>query len=159
VPALSRALSVKAWATAATVAEVFGLVGDWFGPPGFRGRGGGARSGSELSHLIPQKRFVSGIDLSEKPDRVWFIPELALEDWSQVALLTSVQIVFPIRKQNADGFDHGIGPYRLKTSLRNAFLTAPAVVFGYVVTRNAQCDSVSARPESPDALQVSLRSD
>lgn len=50
----SRARSTKACAAAATVADVFGFVGEVLGVPvpGFRGRGGGARSGSELSHLF-----------------------------------------------------------------------------------------------------------
>lgn len=48
--ALSRALAVNASAAAATVAEVFGFVVG-LAEPGFNGNGGGARSGSELSHL------------------------------------------------------------------------------------------------------------
>ena len=48
--ALSRALAVKASAAAVMVAEVLGFVAG-LKDPGFRGRGGGARSGSELSHL------------------------------------------------------------------------------------------------------------
>lgn len=48
--ALSRAFSTMALAAAAIPADVLALVGD---EPvdGFRGNGGGARSGSELSHL------------------------------------------------------------------------------------------------------------
>ena len=61
-PALSRAFSDSAAAAAAMVADVdcgLARVGDP-GPPGFIGKGGGARSGSELSHLA-NRRFVSGI--------------------------------------------------------------------------------------------------
>ena len=47
---LSRVLATKASATAATFADVFGLV-TGLEVPGLRGKGGGARSGSELSHL------------------------------------------------------------------------------------------------------------
>lgn len=47
---LSRALAVKASAAAAIDAEVLGLAAG-LAEPGFNGRGGGARSGSELSHL------------------------------------------------------------------------------------------------------------
>lgn len=48
--ALSRALSASCFAAAAMLADVFGrLVG--LEVPGFNGSGGGARSGSELSHL------------------------------------------------------------------------------------------------------------
>ena len=50
VYALSRALAARASAAAATFLEVFGLVVGLV--PGFRGNGGGARSGSELSHLF-----------------------------------------------------------------------------------------------------------
>ena len=49
-PALSRAFSVNAAAAAATVAEVLGRVAG-LDEEGLRGSGGGARSGSELSHL------------------------------------------------------------------------------------------------------------
>lgn len=47
---LSRAFSSRAFAACMMAAEVFGRV-DIFGEPGFNGSGGGARSGSELSHL------------------------------------------------------------------------------------------------------------
>ena len=57
---LSRAFSSKAFAAAAMWAEVFGRVVR-FGDPGFSGRGGGARSGSELSHLRNQGLRVSGM--------------------------------------------------------------------------------------------------
>lgn len=49
-PAFSLAFSVSAAAAAATVADVFGRVVTT-GEPGFNGSGGGARSGSALSHL------------------------------------------------------------------------------------------------------------
>ena len=49
-PVFSRALSVRAAAAAATTADVFGPV-VIRGDEGFSGRGGGARSGSEESHL------------------------------------------------------------------------------------------------------------
>ena len=52
---LSRALSSSALAACMMAADVFGRVVR-FGEPGFSGSGGGARSGSELSHL---KRRVS----------------------------------------------------------------------------------------------------
>lgn len=47
---LSRALSSKALAACMMAADVFGRVVR-FGEPGFNGSGGGARSGSALSHL------------------------------------------------------------------------------------------------------------
>lgn len=47
---LSRAFAASASAAAATVFDVFGFV-TGLEEPGFNGRGGGARSGSELSHL------------------------------------------------------------------------------------------------------------
>lgn len=47
---LSRAFSSSALAALAMAAEVFGRVVR-LGEPGFNGSGGGARSGSELSHL------------------------------------------------------------------------------------------------------------
>jgi len=48
--ALSREDSIIFFAAAAIVADVFALVVGEFGP-GFNGNGGGARSGSALSHL------------------------------------------------------------------------------------------------------------
>ena len=47
---LSLAFAVSASAAAAIVADVFGLDAG-LDDPGFSGSGGGARSGSELSHL------------------------------------------------------------------------------------------------------------
>jgi hypothetical protein len=47
---LSRAFSSSAFAACMMSADVFGRVVR-FGEPGFKGSGGGARSGSELSHL------------------------------------------------------------------------------------------------------------
>lgn len=64
-PALSRAFSVSAAAAAATVADVFGLVVA-LGEDGFNGNGGGARSGSELSHLNIQDDMIS-----ESTQRNW----------------------------------------------------------------------------------------
>ena len=58
VYALSRARAVRASAAAATVAEVLGFVAG-LDEPGFKGNGGGARSGSELSHLKFQKNDFS----------------------------------------------------------------------------------------------------
>jgi hypothetical protein len=51
LPRLSLALSAKACAAAAIVEDVFGRVVLTLGEPGFSGSGGGARSGSEESHL------------------------------------------------------------------------------------------------------------
>lgn len=48
--ALSLAFAVNASAAAAMALEVFGFAAG-LEDPGFSGRGGGARSGSELSHL------------------------------------------------------------------------------------------------------------
>jgi hypothetical protein len=48
--ALSRAFSSSALAACMMSADVLGRVVR-FGEPGFKGSGGGARSGSELSHL------------------------------------------------------------------------------------------------------------
>lgn len=56
--ALSRALWTKASAAAAMVPDVFGFVAG-LDDPGFSGRGGGARSGSELSHLRLPKYEIS----------------------------------------------------------------------------------------------------
>jgi len=56
---LSRAFAAKASAAAATLAEVFGFVTGLDEDAGFRGRGGGARSGSELSHLMFPINLVS----------------------------------------------------------------------------------------------------
>jgi hypothetical protein len=61
-PALSRALSCSACAAAAMVADVFGRVVGCGEPAGFNGNGGGARSGSALSHLRRRRRDVSGIE-------------------------------------------------------------------------------------------------
>ena len=58
---LSRALAANASAAAATFAEVFGLV-TGLDVLGLSGNGGGARSGSELSHLCFEKRSVSFIE-------------------------------------------------------------------------------------------------
>ena len=60
VYALSRALAVKASAAAATVADVLGFDAG-LDEPGFNGSGGGARSGSELSHLGFPRRYFSFI--------------------------------------------------------------------------------------------------
>jgi hypothetical protein len=60
---LSRAFSSSALAAFAMAADVFGRVVR-LGEPGFRGRGGGARSGSELSHLRDQILVVSGMFFS-----------------------------------------------------------------------------------------------
>ena len=49
--ALSRALADKASAAAAMFLEAFGFAAG-LDEPGLRGSGGGARSGSELSHLL-----------------------------------------------------------------------------------------------------------
>lgn len=61
--ALSRALEVNASAAAAILADVFDLVAG-LDDPGFSGSGGGARSGSELSHLRIPKCDISPIDSS-----------------------------------------------------------------------------------------------
>jgi len=60
---LSRALAARASAAAATVAEVLGFV-TGLEVPGFNGKGGGARSGSELSHLHFQSIDLSFIELN-----------------------------------------------------------------------------------------------
>lgn len=49
--AFSRALSVRAACADCMALDVFGRDAT-FGDDGFNGRGGGARSGSELSHLM-----------------------------------------------------------------------------------------------------------
>lgn len=58
---LSRARSTSARAAAATPSEAFALTGETLPPsrPGFNGSGGGARSGSELSHLRFDKILIS----------------------------------------------------------------------------------------------------
>lgn len=48
---LSRAFSVRAACADCIALDVFGLDAATLGEAGFIGRGGGARSGSELSHL------------------------------------------------------------------------------------------------------------
>lgn len=63
VYALSRARAVRASAAAATVAEVLGFVAG-LDEPGFKGNGGGARSGSELSHLQFAKNGFSSSNLT-----------------------------------------------------------------------------------------------
>ncbi len=62
--ALSRALWTKASAAAAIVPEVFDFVAG-LDDPGLSGNGGGARSGSELSHLRLPKYGISLIELYE----------------------------------------------------------------------------------------------
>lgn len=57
---LSRAFSSSAFAAFAIAADVFGRI-ERLGEPGFSGRGGGARSGSELSHLRERNLGVSGM--------------------------------------------------------------------------------------------------
>ena len=64
---LSRAFAAKASAAAATVADVLGFVSGLPAVAGLRGRGGGARSGSELSHLIVERNEVSFIVLKIFP--------------------------------------------------------------------------------------------
>jgi hypothetical protein len=54
---LSRAFSSSALAACMMSADVFGRVVR-FGEPGFKGSGGGARSGSELSHLSRRVSFM-----------------------------------------------------------------------------------------------------
>lgn len=54
---LSRAFSSSAFAACMIAADAPGRVVR-FGEPGFNGRGGGARSGSELSHLKPCQSHV-----------------------------------------------------------------------------------------------------
>lgn len=67
---LSRAFSSNALAACAIAAEVPRRVVRT-GDPGFSGRGGGARSGSELSHLVRRKRvsdgMASGVGAVERP--------------------------------------------------------------------------------------------
>jgi hypothetical protein len=59
---LSRAFSSRALAAFTIAAEVFGRVVR-LGEPGLRGSGGGARSGSELSHLRGKSLDVSGLTI------------------------------------------------------------------------------------------------
>ena len=56
--ALSLAFAVNASAAAAIFLEVFGFAAG-LEEPGFSGNGGGARSGSELSHLNVANAVVS----------------------------------------------------------------------------------------------------
>lgn len=56
-------MAVRASAAAVMVADVLGFVAG-LAEPGFRGKGGGARSGSELSHLCFPKNDVSFIELT-----------------------------------------------------------------------------------------------
>ena len=57
--AFSRALAVISAAASSIRAEVLGLVAGLEVEPGFSGSGGGARSGSLLSHLQSGKESVS----------------------------------------------------------------------------------------------------
>jgi hypothetical protein len=59
---LSRAFSSSALAACMISADVFGRVVR-FGEPGFNGSGGGARSGSELSHLNRRVSRMSDVCL------------------------------------------------------------------------------------------------
>jgi hypothetical protein len=59
--ALSRAFSWNSFAASAMAADVPARVVTGDDGFGFKGSGGGARSGSELSHLSARKRVVSGI--------------------------------------------------------------------------------------------------
>lgn len=59
---LSRAFSSSALAACMMSADVFGRVVR-FGEPGFNGSGGGARSGSELSHLNRRVNSMSDVCL------------------------------------------------------------------------------------------------
>ena len=54
--AFSRALAVMSAAASSIRADVFGLVVGLDDEPGFRGKGGGALSGSLLSHLHKLKQ-------------------------------------------------------------------------------------------------------
>lgn len=58
---LSRAFSARSLAVSAICADVPARVVIGDDAVGFRGSGGGARSGSELSHLNLRNRGVSGI--------------------------------------------------------------------------------------------------
>jgi hypothetical protein len=59
---LSRAFSSSAFAARMMAADVLGRVVS-VGEPGFSGRGGGARSGSALSHLRRRvSRMLVGVD-------------------------------------------------------------------------------------------------
>lgn len=71
---LSRALEVSASAAAAIDADVLGLAAG-LAEPGFNGRGGGARSGSELSHLHFPSTHVS---LIEQTGNAWIAWKNAL---------------------------------------------------------------------------------
>lgn len=57
--ALSRAFSTICLTAAAIPADVFALTVGLPFVPGLRGRGGGARSGSELSHLLRKSVCVN----------------------------------------------------------------------------------------------------
>lgn len=71
VYALSRAFAVNASAAAAILLEAFGFAAG-LEDPGFSGSGGGARSGSELSHLNVAIAVVSlFIDRESKVLRTW----------------------------------------------------------------------------------------
>lgn len=60
-------MAVRASAAAVIVADVLGFVAG-LEEPGFRGKGGGARSGSELSHLYFPNKDVSFIELTVRKD-------------------------------------------------------------------------------------------
>lgn len=67
---LSRAFSSSALAALAMAADVLGRVVR-LGEPGLRGSGGGARSGSELSHLRDQTFGISVESCSAVLCGVW----------------------------------------------------------------------------------------
>ena len=62
----SRAFAVISAAASSILAEVLGRVAGLDDVPGFSGRGGGALSGSELSHLVDKCQGPRDGDMSAK---------------------------------------------------------------------------------------------
>jgi len=91
--ALSRALSTICLAAAAILLDVFGLVGDC--EPGLRGNGGGARSGSELSHLRLMDVSLCIAFIASSKDDCEVICRACM-------VLTWVHLLFHYQRRNVD---------------------------------------------------------
>lgn len=151
-PADSRARSAKACAAAATMALVLGRVGEALLLVGLRGSGGGARSGSELSHLsflisfdfFGDRNFRFG-EVANMLTHVMRSVQPRLNEYlSSNHQHTLEHVSCPTRKRNACvsaqdcPIDHGTRPFRLKASRIVAGVKLCAWCMWYVDARNAQ---------------------
>lgn len=129
-PAESRARSAKACAAAATTALVLGRVGEALLLVGLRGSGGGARSGSELSHL---NFFISfdffgdrNLRFGEEANMLAHVVRSAQQSlneyFSGKYQHTLEHVSCPAQRRNACAsgqgcsIDHGTRPFRRKAS-------------------------------------------